>query len=175
MADDTRWLDEEEQRTWRSFMLATRLLWDQFERDLQRTSRMPMAYYEVLVRLSEAPERTMRMSDLAQLSQNSRSRLSHAVARMEESGWVRRESCPSDRRGAMAVLTDEGFRLLEETAPLHVTSVRAHLFDALPPADLDELRRLSELLLTHLSTVGVLCPSLLPGVADLPEESAVPG
>ena len=83
--------------------------------------------------LSETPGRRRRMSELADATQSSRSRLSHAVARLEELGWVRREACPSDRRGQEAVLTDEGFAALEQAAPMHVESVRDHLFDLLSP------------------------------------------
>src|SRR5580658_2966785 len=93
---ETRWLDRDEQRTWRTFMVATRLLFEQFDRELQRETAIGASTYEVLVRLSEAPERSLRMSELADRSQSSRSRLSHAVARLEEQGWVCRERCPSD-------------------------------------------------------------------------------
>jgi DNA-binding MarR family transcriptional regulator len=155
----TRWLDEGEQRTWRAFMLSHLLLFDQFERDLQHDAAMPTAYYEILVRLSEAPDRSLRMSDLAEKSQSSRSRLSHAVARLEESGWVRRETCPTDRRGAVAVLTDEGFAALAAAAPVHVESVRTHLFDPLSPAQLTALREISDTILAHLADIGVTCPT----------------
>ena len=90
----TRWLDDGEQRTWRAFMLSHLLLFEQFERDLQREAGLPMAYYEIMVRLSEAPDHRLRMSELADRSQSSRSRLSHAVARLEESGWVRPRELP---------------------------------------------------------------------------------
>src|SRR5918998_1466072 len=129
----TRWLNEEEQRTWRAFLHASRALWDTLDRELQRDAGMPHAYYEILVRLSEAPSRMLRMSDLAEATSSSRSRLSHAVARLEEYGWVRREDCPTDRRGQLAVLTDAGFRVLESAAPGHVEGVRTHLFDQLTP------------------------------------------
>src|SRR3954467_14264766 len=85
---DTRWLNEEEQRTWRSYLTSCRLLFDRIERQLQQDAGLPHAYYEILVRLSEAPGRSMRMSQLATSAMSSRSRLSHAVARLEESGWV---------------------------------------------------------------------------------------
>ena len=97
---DTRWLSDDEQQAWRSFLVATNLLYDQLDRELQRDAGFPHGYYEILVRLSEAPDRRLRMSQLAERSQSSRSRISHAVARLEETGWVRRESCPTDRRGA---------------------------------------------------------------------------
>jgi DNA-binding MarR family transcriptional regulator len=137
-----RWLDDGEQATWRAFWLTTRMLANSFERDLQRETGLPMSYYEILVQLSEAPERTMRMSQLARYSNVSRSALSHAVGRLEASGWVVRRDCPTDRRGALATLTDEGFAVLEGAAPAHVESVRLHLFDQLSEDDLDDLRRL---------------------------------
>ena len=140
----TRWLDADEQRAWRAFLDATRLLADQLDRELQRDAGMPHAYYEVLVRLSETPGRAMRMSELASLSQSSRSRLSHAVARLEEAGWVRREPCSTDGRGAIAVLTDEGFNALADAAPGHVEGVRRHLFDRLTPTQVRQLARISE-------------------------------
>ena len=138
----TRWLDDGEQRTWRAFMLSHLLLFEQFERDLQREAGLPMAYYEIMVRLSEAPDHRLRMSELADRSQSSRSRLSHAVARLEESGWVRRESCPTDRRGSDrgASLT-RATRRFEAAAPSHVESVRRHLFDPLSPEQLDAFAR----------------------------------
>ncbi|HEY0700749.1 MAG TPA: MarR family transcriptional regulator, partial [Micromonospora sp.] len=103
-----------------------------------------------LVRLSETPGRRLRMTELAEVTGSSRSRLSHAVARLEESGWVRREECPSDRRGQVAVLTDAGYAALAAAAPGHVEGVRRHLFDPLSPAQVDQLRRISEALVDHL-------------------------
>ncbi|MFG3704769.1 MarR family winged helix-turn-helix transcriptional regulator [Micromonospora sp. NPDC047670] len=147
----TRWLDPDEQRTWRAFLTASRALMETLDRELQHDAGMPHAYYEILVRLSEAPERRLRMSDLADASGSSRSRLSHAVARLEAAGWVRREECPTDRRGQIAVLTDEGFATLAAAAPGHVEGVRRHLFDALSPAQVDQLRRISEALVDHLT------------------------
>ncbi|MET8117847.1 MarR family transcriptional regulator [Micromonospora sp. NPDC005189] len=146
----TRWLDSDEQRTWRAFLAASRALMDTLDRELQRDAGMPHAYYEILVRLSESPGRRLRMSDLAEATGSSRSRLSHAVARLEAAGWVRREECPTDRRGQVALLTDEGFATLAAAAPGHVDGVRQHLFDALSPAQVDQLRRISETLAEHL-------------------------
>ncbi|MET7963694.1 MarR family transcriptional regulator [Micromonospora zamorensis] len=147
----TRWLDPDEQRTWRAYLAASRVLMDTLDRELQRDAGMPHAYYEILVQLSEAPGRQLRMSQLAQAAGSSRSRLSHAVARLEAAGWVRREECPTDRRGQIAVLTDEGFATLAAAAPGHVEGVRRHLFDALSPAQVDQLRRISEALAEHLT------------------------
>ncbi|MET7371989.1 MarR family winged helix-turn-helix transcriptional regulator [Micromonospora arida] len=151
MAVMTRWLDPDEQRTWRAYLTASRVLMDTLDRELQRDAGMPHAYYEILVQLSEAPGRQLRMSQLAQAAGSSRSRLSHAVARLEAAGWVRREDCPTDRRGQIALLTDEGFATLAAAAPGHVEGVRRHLFDALSPAEVDQLRRISETLAEHLT------------------------
>ncbi|WP_179806345.1 MarR family winged helix-turn-helix transcriptional regulator [Micromonospora purpureochromogenes] len=147
----TRWLDPDEQRTWRAFLTASRALMDTLDRELQRDAGMPHAYYEILVRLSEAPGRQLRMSELADLTGSSRSRLSHAATRLEAAGWLRREDCPTDRRGQVAVLTDDGFAVLAAAAPGHVEGVRRHLFDALSPAQVDQLRRISETLVAHLT------------------------
>ena len=151
MTADTRWLDDDEQQTWRAFLTAQRLLFDRLERQLQRDAGLPHAYYEILVRLSEAPDRTLRMSQLADSSLSSRSRLSHAVARLEAAGWVRRRACAEDRRGAFAELTPEGLAKLEEAAPGHVEAVRADLFDALDRDQQRVLREISDALVAHLS------------------------
>lgn len=139
---DARWLDEHEQRTWRTFLAATRAMFEELDRQLQRDSGMPLAYYEILVRLSEAPDWTLRMSELAHLAGSSPSRLSHAVTSLEAKGWVCRTECPTDRRGLYAVLTEDGFAALTEAAPGHVETVRRILFDALTDgqvADLDDI------------------------------------
>ena len=148
---DTRWLSDDEQQAWRSFLVATNLLYVQLDRELQRDAGFLLGYYEILVRLSEAPGRRLRMSQLAERSQSSRSRISHAVARLEEAGWVRRESCPTDRRGSFAVMTDEGFAALEAAAPGHVEGVRRHVFDTLTDEQVVQLRTISEALVSHLT------------------------
>jgi DNA-binding MarR family transcriptional regulator len=148
----TRWLDADEQRAWRAFLAASRALMDTLDRELQRDAGMPHAYYEVLVRLSEAPEHTLRMSDLAEACGSSRSRLSHAVARLEANGWVRRQGVPSDRRGQLAVLTDEGYATLAAAAHGHVEGVRRHLFDPLTPDQVEALRKISEAVLEGLES-----------------------
>ncbi len=137
-----RWLDEGEQRAWRAFLRAAAGVDEALDRQLQRDAGMPHAYYQVLAMLSEAPERRLRMSELAALTTSSASRLSHAVARMEEKGWVRRERHPTDRRGALAVLTDDGWAVVVAAAPGHVTAVREAVFDRL---DADQVRALSEI------------------------------
>jgi DNA-binding MarR family transcriptional regulator len=136
-------LSDEEQCTWRAFLAAIQLLTDELDRELQRDANMPHTYYEILVALSEAPSRTLRMSQLAERCQSSRSRLSHAVSRLEEAGWVRREACATDKRGAWAVLTDEGFAALAAAAPGHVEAVRRAVFDVLTPEQVAQLHEIS--------------------------------
>ncbi|MFD5697691.1 MarR family winged helix-turn-helix transcriptional regulator [Streptomyces lasiicapitis] len=128
-----RWLDDEEQRTWLAYVHASTLLEDFLDRQLQRDAGMPHVYYGLLVQLSAAPRKRLRMTELAKSSKITRSRLSHAVARLEKSGWVRREDCATDKRGQFAILTDEGFEVLRQTAPGHVLAVRQALFDRLSP------------------------------------------
>ena len=146
----TRWLDAEEQRAWRAWLYSTQLLHDRLDRELTRATGISHAYYEILVQLSETPDRMMRMSELADRCLSSRSRLSHAVSRLEERGWVRRQECAEDGRGLLAVLTDEGFAALEAAAPIHVEGVRTHLFDQLSPAQVAAMRDIGETLLRHL-------------------------
>ena len=133
------WLNEAQQRSWRSWLEATRLLAEQLERDLKQSNGLSNAEYEVMVRLSESPTRRLRMSELASRTQASKSRLSHQISRMESDGLVRREECPEDRRGAYAVLTDAGFARLVEAAPAHVASVRHWLVEALSPEEFSQL------------------------------------
>ncbi|GAB3442211.1 MarR family winged helix-turn-helix transcriptional regulator [Actinophytocola sediminis] len=149
---ETRWLSAHEQEVWRTFMTAVESLTDQFARQLQRDAAMPYTYYEILVALSEAPGRTLRMSDLAGARKSSRSRLSHAVARLEEVGWVRRRNCPTDKRGSFAELTDKGFAALADAAPGHVTEVREKLFDVLTPEQIEQLGDISRAILHGLGT-----------------------
>jgi DNA-binding MarR family transcriptional regulator len=145
-----RWLDAEEQKAWRAWLYSSTLLTDRLDRELTRATGIPHAYYEILVQLSEAPDRMMRMSELADRCLSSRSRLSHAVSRLEDKGWVRRQVCESDGRGQLAVLTDEGFAALEAAAPVHVEGVRTHLFDQLSPEQVAAMRDIGETLLRHL-------------------------
>lgn len=142
--DEPRWLSQDEQQVWRSFLDAMTGLFDVLDRQLQHEAKVPHAYYEILVHLSEADDRTLHMSELADRLTSSRSRLSHAVARLEERDWVRREPCPEDRRGQHAVLTDSGFAALAAAAPSHVATVRRYLVDAIDPEELQALGVISE-------------------------------
>jgi DNA-binding MarR family transcriptional regulator len=151
---ETRWLDADEQQTWRAFMWTSRLLNEALERQLQRDSGMPHTYYVILAMLSEAPGRTMTMTELAGIVRSSPSRLSHAVARLEESGWVRRVKHPDDRRTTLAELTDKGYAVLVETAPGHVEEVRRRLFDPLTRDQMLEFREILRILLANLDPDG---------------------
>lgn len=140
----TRWLDQDEQRAWRAFLSAVSTVQTGLDAQLQADSGMPHAYYELLVRLSEAPQRALRMSALAEVTGSSRSRLSHAVGQLERLGWVRREPCPTDRRGQVAVLTAQGQQALVDAAPGHVEAVRRLLLDRLTPTQVQQLRAIGE-------------------------------
>lgn len=141
-----RWLTDEEQRVWRAYLHATTLLEDHLDRQLQRDAGMPHIYYGLLVGLAEAPRRRLRMTELAMQAKITRSRLSHAIARLEKNGWVRREDCPSDKRGQFAVLTDEGAEVLARTAPGHVDAVRQAMFDRLSPQQQKALGEIMEII-----------------------------
>ena len=126
-----QWLSEEQQRVWRSWLTVAELLPRVLDAQLQRDAGLSHAAYVVLAMLSEAPQRSRRMSDLARRANQSQSRLSHTVARLEERGWVRRERSPEDGRGNVAVLTDAGWDVVRAVAPGHVDAVRAAVFDPL--------------------------------------------
>jgi DNA-binding MarR family transcriptional regulator len=134
-----RWLTPEEQSVWRAFLDVSRLMTDQMNRQLTDDSGMSLPEYEILVALSEAPDRRLRMSELADRVLSSRSRITHTVGRMEERGHVHREACADDGRGVLCVLTDAGFAVLEGAAPAHVESVRSAMFDPLTAEEVDAL------------------------------------
>jgi DNA-binding MarR family transcriptional regulator len=138
-AAPVRWLSDSEQRTWRSFIGACRRLFPELDAHLQQVASIPFGYYEILVRLSEAPGRELRMTQLADASTSSKSRLSHAVARLEERGWVERLACATDRRGQIARLTDTGFAALDAAAHEHVEQVRRLVFDRLTAEQAEQL------------------------------------
>ena len=123
-----RWLDEEQQRTWRAWLAVAELVPRALDAQLQRDAGLSHAAYVVLAMLSEAPGRSRRMSDLARRANQSQSRLSHTVARLEERGWVRRERSADDGRGNLAVLTDAGWDVVRTVAPGHVDAVREAMF-----------------------------------------------
>jgi DNA-binding MarR family transcriptional regulator len=144
-------LTPDEERTWCAFLRATRLLLDRLDGELQRDAAMPRAAFEILAALAEAPGGALRMSELAEATSSSRSRLSHAVDRLEAPGWVRRVHCTTDRRGQFAALTDAGRAALAAAAPGQAQGVRRHLFEQLTPAQVRQLRGICEAIASHLS------------------------
>jgi DNA-binding MarR family transcriptional regulator len=137
----TRWLNPPQQRDWRAFVDGSVRLLDVLDQALKTGHGLSMAEYEILVRLSEAPDRKLRMAELAAEASQSRSRLSHTCARLESKGLVRRETCPSDKRGVLAHLTDKGFGALERAAHDHVNTVRDFFIDVVQPTDLEAIGR----------------------------------
>jgi DNA-binding MarR family transcriptional regulator len=135
----TRWLTDAEQRTWRRLAAVTSLLPAALESQLQRDADLTHFGYWVLAMLSEAPDRSLRMTELADMSHGSPSRLSHLVSRLEEQGYVRRERVGEDRRGYLAVLTEAGHAKVVAAAPGHVEEVRARVFDRLTPTQVEQL------------------------------------
>jgi len=150
------WLTAEEQAAWRSVVALLIRLPAAIEADLQRDAGISQFEYLVLSGLSEAPNRTLRMSDLAAMSSGSLSRLSHVVSRLEARGWVRREACPGDGRFINAVLTDDGWAKVVATAPGHVAAVRRLLIDVLTPEQLRELGAISDEVLTGLARPTII-------------------
>ncbi|GAY09169.1 MarR family winged helix-turn-helix transcriptional regulator [Pseudonocardia sp. N23] len=131
----TQWLDDDEMRFWRTFVITATLLESRLNHDLNETQGISHSDYTILVFLSEAPDQKLRMSTLAELMASSKSRLSHQVARMEKAGLVTRQECDSDGRGVLAVMLPEGRELLERAAPTHVTGVRRHVISRLSRAE----------------------------------------
>ncbi|SEQ04320.1 MarR family winged helix-turn-helix transcriptional regulator [Microlunatus flavus] len=125
-----RWLTHDQQRAWRAYLLGSAVLSERLDAQL-RDHGLDLAEYEILVTLSEAADRQLRMAELADAVHQSRSRLTHTVTRMEKRGLIERTTCPVDRRGVWANLTDAGYRLLEEAAPSHVECVRRNFVDAI--------------------------------------------
>jgi DNA-binding MarR family transcriptional regulator len=149
-----RWLSEEEQVAWLALAELVIKLPAALDQQLQRDAGLSHFEYMVLAALSEAPTRSLRMSDLAMFANGSLSRLSHVVKRLEQKGWVRREACPSDGRYTNALLTEEGYAKVASTAPGHVERVRDLVVDALTPEQLGQLRAIGEAILRRADPGG---------------------
>ncbi len=149
------WLSDEQQAAWRPFVALLFRLPAALDAQLQKDAGISQFEYMVLVSLSEAPGRSLRMSDLAAMASGSLSRLSHVVSRMENRGWVRREPCPGDGRFINAVLTDEGWAKVVDTAPGHVAAVRKLLVDVLSPEELRALGTISQHILQAQGFKGI--------------------
>ena len=155
------WLNEQQQKDWRATILGMTMLLAQLSRDLEAATGLSMPEYELLVRLSESADRTVRMSDLADQVVHSRSRVTHTVTRLEKAGLVERCRADADGRGIVAALTPAGFATLEEAAPHHVRSVRSRIVDVL---DADELAGLGEAMRKILRADGIDEAVLHPGL-----------
>lgn len=149
----TQWLSQQEQESWRAWLDMTRLLPDQLSRELSAKHCLSGADYEILVQLSENPDRRIRMSDLADRTLSSRSRLTHQCDRLAKRGLITREPCTDDGRGSWAVLTPDGWKTIDVAAPDHVASVRSHFVDVLTPSEFAELGRISRKITDHLNKV----------------------
>lgn len=138
--DETRWLSTEQQAVWRAWLQAQARIDGYLDADLRRHG-LDLGEYEILVSLSESDDHSMRMAELARAVHQSRSRLTHTVARMEAAGLVTRCPASADRRGVLAALTEQGLDRLRRAAPGHVAAVRRILVDAVDPADYEALGR----------------------------------
>ncbi|MEW2395392.1 MarR family transcriptional regulator [Streptomyces sp. NPDC046862] len=144
MTSSPRWLDSEERRAWLAYIDFSTLLSDHLNRQLRRDAGVTHADYSLLAHLSTAPDRTLTMSELAERLKITRSRLTHAVTRLQEAGYVDRQEAPGNRRNQLAVLTPQGQQLLERAAPGHVEAVRRAVFDALTPEQVRQFAEIGE-------------------------------
>ncbi len=149
-AIETPWLTPAQQNVWRSFLGGTIVLNDRLDRDLRNAHGLSMPEYEILVRLSEAPERSIRMAELAAAVSHSRSRVTHTIARLEREGLVFRGQCSEDGRGVSAVMTDKGFSLLEKAAHTHVRGVHSYLVENASPEEFEVLGQIMQRVMTTL-------------------------
>jgi len=148
---EPRWLDETEAAAWRSYLLMTQLLNRELDAQLQRDAGMPHTYYGILARLSDRPDATARVTDLAADLDYSQSRTSHALNRLEEAGWIRRAPCATDRRITFVELTETGRAVLAAAAPGHVECVRENFLDHLTSDQLRALKTMCDAVVAHLS------------------------
>jgi DNA-binding MarR family transcriptional regulator len=152
---DVKWLTAEELESWLSVVrLMSWLPWS-IDQQLQRDAELGMVDYQVLAMLSESPQRTMRLSSLAEVTNASLSRLSRVVTRLEKRGLVRRELDATDGRFTRAVLTDQGLQTLAEAAPRHVAHVRSLVIDVLSPEQLRRFGREAERIMTRIDTSSI--------------------
>lgn len=153
---EPRWLSAEELRTWVRLAAVVELLPGVLDSQLRRDAGLTHFEYFTLAMLSEAPERTLQMTALAQRTNATLSRLSHVVRRLEERGYVERRACPTDARATNALLTEQGWQKLVATAPGHVETVREHVIDALSPEQVTQLGEIAARLLERLDPDGVM-------------------
>ncbi|MGY1671776.1 MarR family winged helix-turn-helix transcriptional regulator [Geodermatophilus sp. SYSU D00710] len=153
---EPRWLSEAEMTAWVRLVAVVELLPGVLDGQLRRDAGLTHFDYHVLAMLSEAPRRTLRMTELATRTNATLPRLSHVVRRLEDRGLVERAPCPSDGRATNARLTDEGWATVRATAPGHVATVREHVVDALTPEQVGQLAEIAGALLERLDPEGRL-------------------
>lgn len=146
---EPRWLDADQQRSWRALVLGFTLLTDRLDDDLRRHANLSLTEYEILVRLSER-EGSMRMAQLADALAHSRSRVTHTIKRMEKARLVERTTSPDDGRGVIASMTEKGWQLIRDIAPIHVAGVRTHLVDLVSDEDFAAVGRVMNAVADHL-------------------------
>ncbi|MGO3885432.1 MAG: MarR family winged helix-turn-helix transcriptional regulator [Mycetocola sp.] len=151
---DERWLSADEQQAWIRFAAVLELLPGVLDSQLMRDENLRHFDYFVLAMLSEAPERTLRMTELAARSNSTLPRLSHVVARLEKTGYIERTPCPEDKRATNATLTEQGWEKIVKAAPGHVATVRSTVVDALTPRQFAQLGDISAKLLATLDPDG---------------------
>ncbi|MGO4256667.1 MarR family winged helix-turn-helix transcriptional regulator [Marmoricola sp. RAF53] len=159
----TRWLDPGQQADWRAYIVGTTLLMDTLDRELRQAHGISLGEYEILVRLSESPDRTLRMAQIAESMQHSRSRVTHTVSRMEKVGLVERTASPDDKRGVDATMTQAGWDLLVEAAHTHVTGVREHFVDLASATDFAALGRVMNAVSDQLVAENPAFEDIRPG------------
>jgi DNA-binding MarR family transcriptional regulator len=148
--DDTRWLSPDELSAWKKFVAVVEILPGMLDSQLQRDAALTHFEYFTMAMLSEAPERTLRMTSLASATNATLPRLSHVVSRLETRGFVERRPCPEDRRATNATLTDDGWQKVVATAPGHVDTVRENVIAPLSDSDVADLDRIMGRMLQHL-------------------------
>ncbi|MEX1037457.1 MAG: MarR family transcriptional regulator [Acidimicrobiia bacterium] len=137
-------LTGEDQATWRSYLMASRLLFEELDRRLDSSAGLSLPDYTLLARLRDASDDGLRMSELAESAVFSRSRISHAIRRLESQGWVERRSCPTDRRGSFASLTEAGWEKLAQAEPVHSAVIKEHLLGSIGEADAESFRKVTD-------------------------------
>lgn len=168
---EPRWLSGPDQRAWRSYLTGSQLLTVQLDKELRDNHGIGMPEYEILVRLSEHEDRTMRMALLATDTTMSRSRLTHSVSRMEKKGLLERFAIAEDGRGVNCQMTEAGWNLLVTMAPGHVGAVREHLVDLLEPEEMETMGRVFGKVTAHMRAIGKGPVDPPPSIAE-PSPSA---
>ncbi|MEX0796112.1 MAG: MarR family transcriptional regulator [Acidimicrobiia bacterium] len=133
-----------DEEIWRSYLVAARLLFEELDSRLDSSAGVSLPDYTLLARLRDAGEEGLRMSELAESAVFSRSRISHAISRLENQGWVERRSCPTDRRGSYAALTEAGAAKLAEAEPVHTEVIKEHMLGSIDLADAESFRRATD-------------------------------